>query len=40
MHNVWVLGSCFHLLAVRAYVDVGNIAYLWFMERKWWMSEV
>jgi hypothetical protein len=24
--------GCFHLLGVRAYVDVGNIAYLRFLE--------
>jgi len=24
----------------RAYVDVGNIAYLWFSEKQWWKGEV
>ena len=32
MRNVWVWRGCFHLLGVRAYVDVGNIAYLRFLE--------
>jgi len=40
MWNVWVWGECFHLLGVRAYVDVGNIAYLRFLEKQLWKGEV
>jgi hypothetical protein len=32
MRNVWVWGGCFRLLGLWAYVDVGNIVYLWFLE--------
>jgi len=34
------VGGCFHVVGVRAYVDVGNIAYLWFLEEHLWKGEV
>ena len=34
------VGRCFHLLDLWAYVDVGNIAYLWFLEKQLWKGEV
>jgi hypothetical protein len=34
------VGRMLSLLGVWAYVDVGNVACLWFLEKQLWKGEV